>query len=258
MLSDFSNIFAFAATLNIAFVVVSHAKSYTNLLANYIFGFKDNVNECFSRRRNSIALDLSSIRSMPDVVVGNSSTLKKKQKLIRDAEILDEDINKKETLFFNEIDEICSSKKFSLFSLLMFFYCIVGMFLCAWNNDSSIIGLFYIFSLLILLGCTIIALKKDISFMWTIVIFICSLLLSFLSYIPIIHNFFEPKKLYVLILACFPFLFFISFFFWVRFKRKRIIERRDEYLKNFDENIKKLDDGLKVLNEIKGISSDEV
>ena len=94
MLIDFSNIFVFAATLNIAFVAVTHTQGYTNLLANYVFGFAKNVKHTFTEKRKSVALDLNSLKTMPEVIVGKKgSTLKKKQELIREAELINENIN---------------------------------------------------------------------------------------------------------------------------------------------------------------------
>ena len=151
MLIDFSNIFVFAATLNIAFVAVTHTQGYTNLLANYVFGFAKNVKHTFTEKRKSVALDLNSLKTMPEVIVGKKgSTLKKKQELIREAELINENINSKEEFLCHKIDELCASKKFSLYSLIMFFYSIVGMFMGAWNDDINVIGLFYIFTFVFL------------------------------------------------------------------------------------------------------------
>lgn len=259
MLIDFSNIFAFAATLNITFVAVSHTKGYTNLLANYVFEFINVINNYFSDKKKIISLDLNSLKTMPDVVVGKGSTLKKKQELIREAEKLSEDIISKEEKICQKIDVVCTSKKFSMYSLIMFLYCIVGMFSGSWKDDFSVIGFWNIFTIFILLECVIIAIIKKERSIWAIVGFIVSLISSLiLSNISYLNSlFFSSNKLYILFSACLPFLFFVIFFFITWCKRNDIKKEMNKDFEEVDAKIKELDSGLNILNEIKGLSSNE-
>lgn len=260
MLIDFSNIYVFAATLNIAFVAVTHTQGYTSLLANYVFGFAKNAKNVFLEKRKVVALDLNSLKTMPEVVVGEKgTTLKKKQKLVREAEKLNESIDAKEKILCTKIDELCASRKFSLYSLIMFFYSIVGMFMGAWKDDKNVIGIFYIFTICVLLGCGIIAWKNTERLIWSIGVFIFSLLLAyFFSTIEVVYSFFnDTNKLYILISACLPFMFFIIFFFMTWCKRRNIQFEMNKAFGEIDCGIRDLDTGLGILNEIKELSSEE-
>lgn len=128
ILTDFGDIYGFAAAMNIVFVAADYFQSYAYILSSKIFKFQAKVEEEIDRLKK-VVIDRTTIESIEPVIVDgeSSSTLIEK---VKDSH--SNLLKKIETEGFkleNEVNLLCESKTNSFISLYLSLYSVTALLL---------------------------------------------------------------------------------------------------------------------------------
>ncbi len=153
VLNNFSPIIQLAATLNIALVAVEYAKSYTSVLYEQVFKFKDFIEESFDTCLRLLT-DKESLESLDPQIINGRSTNYQIEDVKRKHEKKRTEIENEKQRKIAATLKICESKSISSLSLYLFLYSLTTLFLCGFeDNESSnliIHGVWSIYTLLTL------------------------------------------------------------------------------------------------------------
>lgn len=134
-LNDFAAAIQLAATLNIAFVAVEYAKSYTCIVAQKIFKFQEIINDSINRCSSHV--DKETIESLHDVTVDGQSMISEIQEVQRDKEKMTEDIKILESELKNMVSEKCNSKSYSFISLYLFLFSSLALIIAGFGGNDN-------------------------------------------------------------------------------------------------------------------------
>lgn len=153
-LSEFSSVIELAATLNIAFVAIEYVKTYTKVLCNQVFDLKHFIEQVFQECESTLP-DLGTLSTIPHMTVNNHNVNEMVEKLKRDRELLQQDIDKTQKQYKEKIDDVCEAKNVSSISLFLFFVGVSGLFLLGIEKyyQAIVRCLWSMFSICSLLYC---------------------------------------------------------------------------------------------------------
>lgn len=127
-LTNFGDLFGFAAAMNIVFVAADYFQSYAYILSERVFKFQDKVNDEITRLKNVI-IDKTSINSIESVEINGESTLTLIERAKLDHSTLTAKIEQQRDLLQKKINMLCASKTNSFISLYLSLYSVVALLL---------------------------------------------------------------------------------------------------------------------------------
>lgn len=140
-LNDFTSMFEVAVTLNLAFVAVEYANSYTNLLARHVYKLHDKINDVFADCINIV--DEESVNSLRGNTVDGKNTIIMVEELKRNYNKLKEEADNLKNNHLNVVNEKCHFKCFAFISLYFGLYSLTALMMAGvGSNDVS--NLFWI------------------------------------------------------------------------------------------------------------------
>lgn len=140
-LNDFTSMFEVAVTLNLAFVAVEYANSYTNLLARHVYKLHDKINDVFADCINIV--DEESVNSLRGNTVDGKNTIIMVEELKRNYSKLKEEADNLKNNHLNVVNEKCHFKCFAFISLYLGLYSLTALMMAGvGSNDVS--NLFWI------------------------------------------------------------------------------------------------------------------
>jgi hypothetical protein len=136
LLNEFSTLIQLSATINIAFVAVEYAKSYSHILAKQVFKFDDHISESFQKCK-SLLVDKNTLDAMKPVDINGKSTSNKIEETKRQIEQVESKLKTESTKLVECVHEMCKAKCLSSLSLNFFLLSIVALFLCGLKSYSE-------------------------------------------------------------------------------------------------------------------------
>lgn len=127
-LTNFGDLFGFAAAMNIVFVAADYFQSYAYILSEKVFKFQEKVKDEISRLKN-LMIDQTSINSIEPVELNGTSTSALIEKAKIDHGLLTTKIDKQEDLLREKINMLCESKTNSFISLYLSLYSVIALLL---------------------------------------------------------------------------------------------------------------------------------
>lgn len=155
-LSGFSSVIELATTLNIAFVAIEYVKTYTKVLCEQVFDLKHFIQQTFEKC-NSALPDQGTLATIPHMTINNHNIDEKVEKLKRDQEILQKEIQTTKSKHEEKVNDVCEAKNVSSISLFLFFIGVSGLLLLGFekNYQSIVRCLWSIFFICSLIYCII-------------------------------------------------------------------------------------------------------
>jgi len=155
-LSGFSSVIELATTLNIAFVAIEYVKTYTKVLCEQVFDLKHFIQQTFEKC-NSALPDQGTLATIPHMTINNHNIDEKVEKLKRDREILQKEIQTTKSKHEEKVNDVCEAKNVSSISLFLFFIGVSGLILLGFekNYQSIVRCLWSIFFICSLIYCII-------------------------------------------------------------------------------------------------------
>lgn len=140
-LNDFTSMFEVAVTLNLAFVAVEYANSYTNLLAKHVYKLHDKITKVFADCINIV--DEDSVNSLRGNTVDGNNTILMVEELKRNYNKLKEEADNLKNNHLSVVNEKCHFKCFAFISLYLGLYSLTALMMAGiGSNDIS--NLFWI------------------------------------------------------------------------------------------------------------------
>lgn len=137
-LTNFGDLFGFAAAMNIAFVAADYFQSYAYILSKKVFKFQDKVTEELEQLKKAL-IDKTSIDGLRDVNIDGDSTSVLAEKLKDDHEKITKKIDKEKEELINEVNTLCESKTNAFISLLLSLYSVTALLLIGFNSMCEIL-----------------------------------------------------------------------------------------------------------------------
>lgn len=266
-LSDFVALIQLAATINLAYMAVEYAKSYTGAIARNIFKFgeiiKANLVKCESH------IDKQTIDNLEPCVVNGKTTIVEIERIRRESSKLFTEIKETREELELTVTEKCDSKGFAAISLYLFLFSSVCL-LCCGISSFLIVKWFYIIFTLISVLYLVLGFffaednrSKKLSCAFksmesSIIIFIVILFLSiglglFLSYkygdTPICF-----WNISLLVSSIIPFVNFIVYILKIKFMSKSIKDEILGKIQDLENRCISLEDDVKKLETVKNLS----
>lgn len=143
-LTNFGDLFGFAAAMNIVFVAADYFQSYAYILSEKVFKFQEKVKDEIYKLKNMM-IDKTSINSIEPVELNGTSTSALIEKAKIDHGILTTKIDKQEEVLKEKINMLCESKTNSFISLFLSLYSVIALLLIGvYSKWSSFIEIFWI------------------------------------------------------------------------------------------------------------------
>lgn len=271
-IAGFASLFALAATLNIAFVAVEYAYSYTKILSARIFNFTELITDQFKEIHNILLLK-ETLNNIEPTEIGGQSTLSQIEKNKREIEKLESEINIEKETLYEEINSICESKSFSALSLWNFFYSVSILFIIGLESTFTIFAHMFLYS-----ASAFTLLYMIIGWFWgennTIISpFYSSLKRSIITFllflaasivVAIRANTCCPLSnadtIITPICAAVPFLNFISYYFIIRHKGKSIKSKIKSCASKYQDSCSEIDkdiENLKTIDKVRNQLKDK-
>lgn len=127
-LTNFGDLFGFAAAMNIVFVAADYFQSYAYILSEKVFKFQEKVKDEIGKLKN-IMIDKTSINSIEPVELNGASTSALIEKAKIDHGILTNKIDKQGIILKDKINMLCESKTNSFISLYLSLYSVIALLL---------------------------------------------------------------------------------------------------------------------------------
>lgn len=261
-LVDFAPIIQLAATINLAYIAVEYAKSYTGAIARNVFRFGDIIKNHLVRCESHI--DKQTICSLKPCTVDGGDTLIQIQKVQRESSKLLTEVNETQIKLESLVADQCNSKSFASISLYLFLFSTLYLFCCG-ISYSNIVKWTLVFtfaiSFLYLLASFIWGESKSYakhfaSMKTCIVTFLITILFSMAAAYFIDKNFgYVPVNIWnasLLASSIIPFVNFVVFVLKIKLKSKQIMEEIGNKIKILEEKCKQLE---KEVNELKSVQS---
>ena len=155
-LSDFASVIELATTLNIAFVAIEYVKTYTKVLCEQVFDLKHFIQQTFEKCNGALP-DQGTLATIPHMTINNHNIDEKVEKLKRDQEILQKEIQTTKNKHEEKVNDVCEAKNVSSISLFLFFIGVSGLLLLGFekNYQSIVRCLWSIFFICSLIYCII-------------------------------------------------------------------------------------------------------
>lgn len=256
-----------AASLNVAFIAVEYATSYTESVAKNVFKFFDKIQTSIDNCRKHI--DTETIERLDDVEINGHSIIQKIEGVKRESEKISREIDSLNESLCTAVREKCQLKCFSMTCLHLFLYCLTAAFVGAYEeDDTSVVEVFWaVFSILSVLYVSLSfylgELKDKLtnffqnikwsasSFMF--ILFVSCLVSHYCVDIcyPYIASFWGY---FVSITALYPFVFFLLFTGVLKHYSKSINEDIDTRTKVLEERCIVLENEVKKLSTLKELS----
>lgn len=257
-LDSFSAILQLAATLNIAFVAVEYAKGYTNTLSEKVFRLPKQIEEAF-RPIISKLPDKETLETLKPHEVDGKSTAFFIEKVKREREKINENIEISKKELNEKTTSLCQSKSFSFLSLYFSVYSIVALFFSGFNTENN--GCFQVaWTIFTALSCVLAiigwifgekekqwrcfdfsSLGQSLVFLVIIIVLsvVCGCIKSWDSL--------DFWHFIVAFTAMLPFLSFIVFFFKIKHKVRKIKAEIQKEVNNFNEAVNKIETDTNVI-----------
>ena len=133
--------FEVAVTLNLAFVAVEYANSYTNLLARHVYKLHDKINDVFADCINIV--DEDSVNSLRGNTVDGKNTILMVEELKRNYKKLKEEADYLKNNHLSVVNEKCHFKCFAFISLYLGLYSLTALMM-AGIGENEVSNLFWV------------------------------------------------------------------------------------------------------------------
>lgn len=266
-ISDFYTLFEIAASLNVAFIAVEYATSYTESVAKNVFKFFDKIQTSIANCRKHI--DAETIERLDDVKINGHSIIPKIEGVKRESEKLSREIDNLNESLCTAVREKCQLKCLSMTCLHLFLYCLTAAFVGAYEEDNvSFVKVFWtvFFALSVIyisLSFYLGELKDRLAnffqnIRWSALSYIVLLLVAYFTsyycvdiYYPIISIFWDR---FVSITALYPFVFFLLFIGALKHYSKSITEDIKTRTTNLEKRCIALETEVKTLSTVNQLS----
>lgn len=266
-INNFSTLYEIAASLNVAFIAVEYATSYTESVAKNVFKFFDKIQASIDNCRKHI--DTETIERLDDVEINGHSIIQKIEGVKRESEKISREIDSLNESLCTAVREKCQLKCFSMTCLHLFLYCLTAAFVSAYEEDcTSVVEVFWtVFSILSVLYVSLSFYLGELkdrltnffqNIKWSAASYIFILFVSYLvsHYFddicyPYISSFWDS---FVSITALYPFVFFLLFIGVLKHYSKSINEDINTRTKVLEERCIVLENEVKKLSTLKELS----
>ncbi len=266
-INNFSTLFEIAASLNVAFIAVEYATSYTESVAKNVFKFFDKIQEGINHCKKYI--DKETIDHLRDVEINGHSITHKIEKVKRESEKISKEIDQLNDSLRSSVREKCQLKCFSMVCFHLFLYCLTAALIGAYEEDtaSSIEILWVIFSLLsflYILSSFILGEIMDVAttffqnIKWNLLAYIgivCASLATthFIGDTLLFHlDFFW--NVFVTATSIYPFVFFLLFIWILKHNSKSINGDIDAKVRDLENKCRELENEVKKLSSVQELS----
>lgn len=265
-LSDFVALIQLAATINLAYMAVEYAKSYTGAIARNIFKFGEIITKNVEKCRSHI--DKQTIDSLEPCIVNGQTTLVEIERVRRESSKLLAEINETREELESVVTDKCDSKGFAAISLYLFLFSSVCLLCCGISSFLVVKWFYIIFTLISVLylvlgfffgennrdGKLSCAFKSMES---SIIIFIVILFLSICIGLVLSNNCGDTPNCFwnisLFVSSIIPFVNFIVYILKIKFKSKSIKDEITRKIDDLEKRCVSLEEDVKKLETVKNL-----